>query len=74
MASFDRAIVLEPNGASAHHNRGNALSMLGQYGSAIAGYDQAIALDPDIVSSHGERLHARMQIADGATLRRKSRD
>jgi predicted negative regulator of RcsB-dependent stress response len=48
VASYDRAIALEPGNAEAYSNRGNALKDLGRLDAAVASYDQAIALRPDI--------------------------
>jgi len=47
VATFDRAIALQPGFADAWGNRGNALKDLGRLDEAIESYDRAIALKPD---------------------------
>src|SRR5262249_43209122 len=58
LASFDRAIELKPDHASALNNRGNALEALGRAEEAIAVYDRAIVLRPDIAEVHNNRGNA----------------
>ncbi|PSF39366.1 hypothetical protein C7H19_00845 [Aphanothece hegewaldii CCALA 016] len=47
IASFDRAIAIDPEDAQAWHNRGSALGMLGRFEEALVSFDRAIALDPE---------------------------
>ncbi|MEM6503611.1 MAG: tetratricopeptide repeat protein, partial [Cyanobacteria bacterium P01_C01_bin.89] len=47
IASYDRAIELNPNDAIAYNNRGLALSDQGELEAAIASYDRAIELNPN---------------------------
>ena len=47
LASFDRALALEPHSAIAFYNRGNALGALKRFDEALASYERAIALEPD---------------------------
>ncbi len=55
LASYDRAIVLRPDHAEAHGNRGNALKDLKRPEEALASYDRAIALRPDFAEAHSSR-------------------
>ena len=50
-----RALVVNPNVASAHANLGNALSALKQYQSAVASYDQALKINPNHVNAYANR-------------------
>lgn len=47
IASWDRALALNPNLAQAWHNRGSALGNLGENEAAIASFDRALALNAD---------------------------
>ena len=47
VASYDKAIAIDPNYTTAWINRGVALGNLGQYSDEIASYDKAIAIDPN---------------------------
>jgi tetratricopeptide (TPR) repeat protein len=51
IASYDQAIELKPDYASAWNNRGIALSSLGELEQAIASFDKAIELQPDYASA-----------------------
>jgi tetratricopeptide (TPR) repeat protein len=55
IASYDRAIALEPGMAELHYQRGNALRKLGRFESAVASYDQAITLRPDHAETYCNR-------------------
>jgi predicted O-linked N-acetylglucosamine transferase (SPINDLY family) len=48
LASYDRAIALEPDYAEAYNNRGNALYELKRLVEALANYDKAITLKPHL--------------------------
>jgi tetratricopeptide (TPR) repeat protein len=45
VASYDKAIAIDPNFAEAWYNRGIALHYLKRYSDAVASYDKAIAVD-----------------------------
>jgi tetratricopeptide (TPR) repeat protein len=45
VASYDRAIALDPNNSQAHNNRGVVLIWLGQLTDAVASHERAIVLD-----------------------------
>jgi tetratricopeptide (TPR) repeat protein len=47
LASYDRALWLNPDIPQAWNNRGNALRRLGQRDEAIASYDHALDLNPN---------------------------
>ena len=47
VASYDRALVLNPNLAAAWSNRGIALGNLGRHEEAVASYDRALDLNPN---------------------------
>jgi tetratricopeptide (TPR) repeat protein len=47
IASFNAAILLDPDDAQAHNMRGNAWDEMGAFESALADYDEAIRIDPN---------------------------
>lgn len=47
IASYDRALEMQPDAYVAWNNRGIALSDLGLFDSAIASYDRALQIKPD---------------------------
>ena len=47
VASFDKALVFEPNDAALWAQRGYALHQLGRTTEALASYDKAIDIDPN---------------------------
>ena len=55
LASFDKAIALEPNFADALNNRGTVLQELKQLDDALASYDNAIALEPNFADAFNNR-------------------
>ena len=50
-----RALVLQPNFAEAHNNRGSALRELSRFEEALASFDKAIALKPNYVEAYCSR-------------------
>lgn len=46
LMAYEQAIRLNPNNATFHRNKGNALKMLGRNKEAVLAYEQAIQLDP----------------------------
>jgi predicted O-linked N-acetylglucosamine transferase (SPINDLY family) len=64
LASYDKALTLNPNDADACLNRGNALKNLKRLGDALASYDRALALKPDIEFLFGTRLHTKMKLCN----------
>ncbi|NJK27785.1 MAG: tetratricopeptide repeat protein, partial [Coleofasciculaceae cyanobacterium SM2_3_26] len=47
IASYDRALELQPNNYEVWYERGNSLRELGDLAGAIASYDRALAQQPD---------------------------
>lgn len=47
LAYFDKGIVVEPNFATIHHNKGWYLNRLGRHDEALACFAQALALEAD---------------------------
>lgn len=59
VASFDRAIALNPGHAEAYNNRGIALCNLSRFDDGIASFDRALAIKPDaadVLSNRGMAL------------------
>lgn len=57
IASWDKALEMNPNLPQAWHNRGSALGSLGQFEAAIASFDRAIDLnDQDYLSLNGKGM------------------
>jgi tetratricopeptide (TPR) repeat protein/SAM-dependent methyltransferase len=60
LASFDDALLLQPDFADAHGNRASALMELGRAAEAVASYERALALQADSVGDWlnlGSALH-----------------
>jgi tetratricopeptide (TPR) repeat protein len=55
VASFDKAIALNPGYASAYNNRGVALQAMARYEDALASFDKAIALNPGFAEAFYNR-------------------
>ena len=68
IVSCDKAIVLKPNYAPAHFNRGDALTELTRYEEALESYDRGLELQPDRHFAFGDRLHTRMKICEWSKL------
>jgi predicted O-linked N-acetylglucosamine transferase (SPINDLY family) len=62
--SYDKAILLKPDYAEAHCNRGNVLLALKQYRPALESLDKAVLFRPDYEYLHGTRLHMRRFLCD----------
>ena len=61
LASYDRALVLQPQFAAAHSHRGATLKALKRFDEALASYDRALALWPDYaeaLTNRGVTLNA----------------
>ncbi|TXT25729.1 MAG: methyltransferase type 12 [Gallionellaceae bacterium] len=75
IASYRRAIALQPGYAEAHFNLGNALQKQGKLDEAIASYRKALALKPDGVDAHnnlGSALQEQGKLGDAATCFRRA--
>ena len=55
LASYDKAIALNPRFAEAYNNRGNALLDLKRFEKALMMYNKAITLKPDYVVAYNNR-------------------
>ena len=71
LASYDRAIELNPNFTEAYSNRGNALKDLNRLDDALASYNRAIEINPDYAEAYlnrgfllSELLHYKDAILD----------
>ena len=58
VASYDRAIALQPDHAAAHFNRGTALLEVKRHDEALASFDRALALRPDFADAYLNRGNA----------------
>lgn len=70
IASYDKAIQMEPDSAKAWFSRGAALAKLQQYEEAIAAYDHATQLKPDVAEAwFGQGIaQAKLQQLEAAVL------
>ncbi len=55
LASYDRALALQPGSLIALCNRGNTLRAMQRLDEALASYDRAIALLPNFAEAHANR-------------------
>jgi tetratricopeptide (TPR) repeat protein len=55
LASYDRAIALQPDFARAYSNRGVVLADMQRHEEAVASHDRAIALRPEFAEAHSNR-------------------
>ncbi|MEA2937229.1 MAG: hypothetical protein QOC56_733 [Alphaproteobacteria bacterium] len=58
LAAYDKIIVLDPNIAQAHNNRGIAAQKLGRHAEALDSLERAIALEPGYGDAHINRGNA----------------
>jgi tetratricopeptide (TPR) repeat protein len=58
LADFDQALRYDPNSASAHTGRGNALRHLGRFDESIAAHGEAIRLEPNNAMAYSNRGNA----------------
>ena len=62
IASWEKALKINPNLSEAWHNRGSALGRLGEYGRAVESFDKALAIDPQNHQAWNDRAHALYQM------------
>lgn len=62
IASWDKALKINPNLSEAWHNRGSALGRLGKYEGAIDSFQSALAIDPQNFQAWNDRAHALYQL------------
>ena len=62
IASFDKAIALNPDDHAPLYNRGTVLQDLNRLDEALASYDKAIAIKPDHAEAFIDRGHVLMRL------------
>ena len=55
LATYNRALSINPDSARAHSNRGNALQILNRLDEALASYDRALTIRPDYAEAFYNR-------------------
>ena len=66
IASWEKALKINPNLSEAWHNRGSALGRLGRYKEAIESFQKALEIDPDNYQAWNDRAHALYQLENWA--------
>ena len=66
IASWEKALSINPNLSEAWHNRGSALGRLGDYQAAIESFQNALAIDPENYQAWNDRAHALYQLQNWA--------
>ncbi len=51
VASYDKALTINPSNAEAWLNRGVALDYMGRYEESVASYDKALELQPNFTAA-----------------------
>ena len=64
IASYDKAIKLDPNYANAYNNRGLAYYHEKDYKKAMADFNKAIELNPDFARAYNNRAYVYYQLKD----------
>lgn len=62
IASWEKALNIDPNLSEAWHNRGSALGRLGKYEAAVESFQNALAIDPHNCQAWNDRAHALYQL------------
>ncbi|MGL6342607.1 MAG: tetratricopeptide repeat protein [Waterburya sp.] len=62
IASWEKALQINPNLSEAWHNRGSALGRLGQYEEAVDSFQSALVIDPGNYQAWNDRAHALYQL------------
>ena len=62
IASWEKALNINPNLSEAWHNRGSALGRLGNYEAAIESFQNALSINPDNYQAWNDRAHALYQL------------
>jgi tetratricopeptide (TPR) repeat protein len=62
IASWEKALQINPNLSEAWHNRGSALGRLGQYEEAVDSFQSALVIDPNNYQAWNDRAHALYQL------------
>lgn len=62
LASFDQALMLEPDRTTLHMGRGKALLNLQRFDDALLSFDHALKQEPDIAEAHYRRGNALLRL------------
>lgn len=62
IASWEKALKINPNLSEAWHNRGSALGRLGKYEEAVKSFQRALAIEPLNYQAWNDRAHALYQM------------
>lgn len=66
IASWEKALNINPNLSEAWHNRGSALGRLGKYQEAVESFQKALQIDPQNYQAWNDRAHALYQLKNWA--------
>lgn len=66
IASWEKALNINPNLSEAWHNRGSALGRLGDYEAAVESFQSALTIDPENYQAWNDRAHALYQLQNWA--------
>jgi protein O-GlcNAc transferase len=64
LASFDRALAIDPDDTDALNGRGNVLKEMRRFAEALASYEKAVALDPDHAYAFSGMADCALQLCD----------
>lgn len=62
IASWEKALKINPNLSEAWHNRGSALGRLGKYDLAVTSFQNALTIDSQNYQAWNDRAHALYQL------------
>lgn len=62
IASWEKALKINPNLSEAWHNRGSAFGRLGKYEEAVKSFQRALAIEPHNYQAWNDRAHALYQM------------
>ena len=66
IASWEKALQIDPNLSEAWHNRGSALGRLGKYSEAVESFQKALTINPNNYQAWNDRAHALYQLKNWA--------
>ena len=64
IASWEKALNINPHLSEAWHNRGSALGRLGKYQEAVVSFQKALRIDPNNYQAWNDRAHALYQLQE----------
>ena len=64
IASWEKALKINPNLSEAWHNRGSALGRLGKYREAVSSFQKALTIDSQNYQAWNDRAHALYQLQE----------